>query len=245
MQDRYAGDVGDFGKIGMLRQIAQTGLTIGVNWYLVSDEMHNDDGKHTGYLNDPRFDGCDDPLRDTLSSVVHDKRSVKALKVKKLIPRVCCYRKSLKFPHRQFSREKWHRKALRKMKDCDIVFLDPDNGVLVKSVPINSPKSIKYVTRNEIADYFAAGKSVIFYNHRSRQKESEYLKRFSWITSDPRLKTGSIAGLKFVRGTIRDYFFILQPNHKEQILNSIDNMLNGCWGQHFSRLTLHSQDVAL
>jgi len=33
VQDRYAGDVGDFGKIGMLRQIASTGLRIGINWY--------------------------------------------------------------------------------------------------------------------------------------------------------------------------------------------------------------------
>ena len=34
MQDRYVGDVGDFGKIGMLRQIANAGLRVGVNWYL-------------------------------------------------------------------------------------------------------------------------------------------------------------------------------------------------------------------
>lgn len=31
MQDRYAGDVGDFGKMGMLRQIAESGLRIGVS----------------------------------------------------------------------------------------------------------------------------------------------------------------------------------------------------------------------
>ena len=30
MQDRYAGDVGDFGKLGMLRQIADTGLKVGI-----------------------------------------------------------------------------------------------------------------------------------------------------------------------------------------------------------------------
>lgn len=34
MQDRYVGDVGDFGKIGMLRQLEEAGLRIGVNWYL-------------------------------------------------------------------------------------------------------------------------------------------------------------------------------------------------------------------
>ena len=33
MQNRYAGDVGDFGKIGLLRQIKRSELDIGVNWY--------------------------------------------------------------------------------------------------------------------------------------------------------------------------------------------------------------------
>ncbi len=35
MQDRYAGDIGDFGKIGLLRALRVQGLSIGVNWYLV------------------------------------------------------------------------------------------------------------------------------------------------------------------------------------------------------------------
>ena len=50
MQNRYAGDVGDFGKLGMLRAIASSAMKIGVNWYLVPDEGHNDDGKHIGYF---------------------------------------------------------------------------------------------------------------------------------------------------------------------------------------------------
>jgi hypothetical protein len=56
MQDRYAGDTGDFGKFGLLRQIAKTGLVIGLNWYRTyRDEEHilNKDGKHIAYLTDP------------------------------------------------------------------------------------------------------------------------------------------------------------------------------------------------
>ena len=52
MQNRYTGDIGDFGKLGMLRALQAQDLTIGVNWYLAPDEDHNDDGKHTKYLND-------------------------------------------------------------------------------------------------------------------------------------------------------------------------------------------------
>ena len=37
MQNRYTGDIGDFGKLGLLRQLGRTGLSIGVNWYLTLD----------------------------------------------------------------------------------------------------------------------------------------------------------------------------------------------------------------
>ena len=43
MQNRYTGDIGDFGKLGLLRVLQESGLTIGVNWYLVPDENHNSD----------------------------------------------------------------------------------------------------------------------------------------------------------------------------------------------------------
>lgn len=55
MQDRYTGDVGDFGKLGMLRLIEKSGLSVGVNWDLVRDELHNNDGKNVGYLDDKKF----------------------------------------------------------------------------------------------------------------------------------------------------------------------------------------------
>ena len=35
MQDRYAGDVWDYGKIGVLKFLQTQGFTIGVNWYRV------------------------------------------------------------------------------------------------------------------------------------------------------------------------------------------------------------------
>lgn len=50
MQDRYTGDIGDYGKLGLLRSLAAAGLHVGVNWYRTPDEDHNEDGKFTQYL---------------------------------------------------------------------------------------------------------------------------------------------------------------------------------------------------
>ncbi len=40
-----------------MRFLANRGLDIGVNWYLVPDENHNGDGKHVGYLSRDFMDG--------------------------------------------------------------------------------------------------------------------------------------------------------------------------------------------
>ena len=50
MQDRYTGDIGDYGKLGLLRCLAAAGLRVGVHWYRTSDEDHNEDGKFTQYV---------------------------------------------------------------------------------------------------------------------------------------------------------------------------------------------------
>lgn len=62
MQDRYAGDIGDFSKLGLLRQLSACGMAIGINWYLTPNERHNTDGRYVGYLNDDSFRACDDLL---------------------------------------------------------------------------------------------------------------------------------------------------------------------------------------
>ena len=49
MKNQYFGDVGDYGKYGLLRFIAKRGVTIAVNWYLTPDDQSND-GHIRGYL---------------------------------------------------------------------------------------------------------------------------------------------------------------------------------------------------
>ena len=70
MQNRYAADVGDFGKFGLLRKLENTGLTVGINWYLVAAEDHNQDGKNIGYQKNKHFQGCDDALLQALTTML-------------------------------------------------------------------------------------------------------------------------------------------------------------------------------
>lgn len=241
MQDRYAGDVGDFGNLGLLRQIAGTGLKVGINWYLTykPEEHVNEDGKHIGYLNNRLFEKCDDELLESLRRIIEGDRSTTALEKAKLILNAKYYSAMLRPGNDQsFSRNLWFKDSLEALASSDIIFCDPDNGLLVKSVSLSSSKSDKYVTENELASYYMSGKSVVFYNHRCREKEQVYLQRFASLQHRNELANAKWKGLNFARGTARDYLFILQPFHAEMVNDAVENMLKGNWNKHFSILNI-------
>ena len=85
------GDVGDFGKYGLLRALCAEELTIGsrtydlslgVVWYLVPDEGNPGDGGHVGWMRqEPRYMPCDPELFHILLRMIRDgDRSVRAVR---------------------------------------------------------------------------------------------------------------------------------------------------------------------
>jgi hypothetical protein len=50
VKNSYVGDIGDFGKYGLLRILGKTGLSLGVVWHLTPDEQEHEDGRFTDYL---------------------------------------------------------------------------------------------------------------------------------------------------------------------------------------------------
>ena len=79
---------------------------------------------------------------------------------------------------------------------------------------------------------------MIFYNHRCREKEHVYLQRFEDLKQSNALLHAQWRGLKFARGTIRDYLFILHPNHVDKVTVAIDNLMRTNWSKHFSIVNL-------
>lgn len=51
MQDNYIGDIGDYGKYGLLREIYAADMSLSVNWYRVVPTKigKQDDGKYINY----------------------------------------------------------------------------------------------------------------------------------------------------------------------------------------------------
>lgn len=244
MQNRYIGDVGDFGKYALLRSIAGTGLTLGVNWYLTPDENHNFDGKHTSYLHKKSYSRYDEELYYILKDIVDtDRRNVSSVQESVILSgNTVFYDNILDLTgepdplKRRILRQFWHNTAMNRLKDCEIVFLDPDNGLQVKSVSLTGQKGNKYIGLDELKDYYKLGKSIIFYNHRERRLEEKYLDKFRKLRLDPDFKGAEWLGLKFFRGTIRDYIFVLQPKHLYSVKAQCEALLNTAWKDNFSLL---------
>ena len=76
MKNQFFGDIGDYGKYGMLRYLAENNIKIAVNWYLTEDDGSND-GKHISYLDNDKDMKYDPELFEILKELVeNNKRNI-------------------------------------------------------------------------------------------------------------------------------------------------------------------------
>jgi hypothetical protein len=236
LKNQYVGDIGDYTKLGLMRAIQETGLSIGINWYLTPND-NRPDGRHIQYLSAE----CDTPdivLYNTLKHIVgSDLRLVAELEQSNLLSNTVYFNDLLDFsnyPDKKQFRDAWHKKALSALGHQQIVFLDPDNGLEVKSAKPYSMNGNKYATYQEVADYFIGGASVIVYNHRDRTSEAQYIERLTRFRQIEGTSSAYIFCLRASRFSVRDYLFITQAAHIGRLKESIGKMLCTGWEKYLA-----------
>ena len=86
MKNQYVGDIGDYGKYGLLRFLASYGIKIGVNWFLTENDGSTD-GKLTTYLKNPADRVYDPELFDALQNIAdHPDKTIKMIEQAGIIP---------------------------------------------------------------------------------------------------------------------------------------------------------------
>ena len=79
MKNQYFGDVGDYGKYGLLRFLSKQGITVAVNWYLTADDQSND-GNIRGYLKKGKNRIYDPELFDVLKEMCErDEKNIRSI----------------------------------------------------------------------------------------------------------------------------------------------------------------------
>ena len=137
------------------------------------------------------------------------------------------------------SRERWLKGAYDAVKECEVVFLDPDNGLEVKSASMFSKKGPKYTFLSDLNQYWKNNKSLVIYQHLSRgSKKKEQLKYRAKQIKEHFVNEGlkpysSAFALYYKR--ISPRFFIVLPStsHKDALLYRAEHFVEGSWGQHF------------
>ena len=264
MQDRYTGDIGDFGKYGLLRELCgmtEGGrqLSLGIVWYRVPDESHNDDGKHTRYLepsakNLQQFRALDTHLYDALAKIVRGKdRRLSLVRGASLFPReTAFYETALTFLEmpgigpaakqaRMRRRARWLSGAIDMTTGRDIVFVDPDNGLEV-TVQAHEKTGPKYVYYDELVPFAERGQSLIIYHHIGRKGSAatQINERLSEIAD--RIEGGTRAfALHYHRGTARAFFVVPAASQRDILTERSHRLVESGWGAHFDLVEPQSQ----
>ena len=186
MQGRYVGDAGDFGKYGLLRSLCRgdergAALRLGVLWYRFDgdDSATTNDGRHTDYLfapsrNERLLRRCDHELFKKMLHLVNNDCSIAAVEASGALPAdTVFFREGLSFKEvprreRDGKRHRWINAGLRRVKDAEVVFFDPDNGLEVPSRSSVGLMGSKYVYYNDLQLCWDRGQSLVIYHHIGR-----------------------------------------------------------------------------
>ena len=236
MQDAFVGDIGDYGKYGLLRMVQWAGLSLSVNWYRVvkSQSGKQDDGKYVHYLCEPeKYRKFDTHLFDTLQKIVIDEndRRIERIEHSGLLD-ADFY--STPIPKERFT---WHLQGLAATEESRVVFLDPDNGLETALMKEKGRCGAEYVAQGELLDYYNRGQSVILYQHRPQMmKKADCIKR---ITDFERtaLNADAVQILEFPKFTNRFYFMFLHESDKA-ILEDVCLEMANRWSGICNRVLL-------
>jgi len=158
MQEKYFGDTHDFYKYYFLREISKD-YSLGIHWCLNPKEERKNDGNKVLTKKELKKD-------EVLYKILEQHRHKSLKYIKPYFPKNTKYYDQ-KLEH-YFMDFIYEEKAIEELKDQDIIFFDPDNGIEVSSMKNN--EKYKFITYRLLVKFWNLGKSLIIYQHEGRNK---------------------------------------------------------------------------
>jgi predicted RNase H-like HicB family nuclease len=236
VKNQYFGDVKDYFKYGLLRCYAATGLALGVHWLLTRDDGSSS-GQNRKYLQDPSWREPDPELYDFLKTVTQKPSGfmVGNLESSGLLP--ARYFSEV-VPESAAERTSAFERAGQELSGSHLLFLDPDNGIEVKSVQYGGRGSSRYVFWSEIEAAWGSGVSLLIYQHYPRQDHDVFASR----TAEE--LRGHVPGALIYTLATPDVVFLLaaQPEHEAHV-EYAHRLVDERFGRNF-RITKHEAAAA-
>jgi hypothetical protein len=240
MKNQYCGDINDYRKYGLLRSITRNGaVRILVAWMLTPDD-NSSDGNFVSYLEHPEKWAHHDPeLFHKLKSLLASgwQRQVQMIEQSGLLDNAVFF--SPIVPDAAPARTQWFDSLRNEAESCELIFLDPDNGIEVKSKRYGTKNSSKYLYWREIEKLWSDGKSLLLYQHFIREKRSAFIQRMLEELKD--MTTGSFVEAFSTPHVV--FFMALQPDHQHLHAGIVNNVQRQ-WAGQIQHSELFSLKVA-
>lgn len=243
MNDCFVADVGDFGKYGLLRALCapnppngQPALSLGVVWYRTPSQgnapcIGNTFKVTRQYLipsphNVDRFAACDPGLYAILQNINKGVLSLEAVRKEAILPQGTVFVEDIVTAPR---RATYLGIAFTAVSPCNVVFLDPDNGIMDASVNLSN-RSVEHCYLDEIQQLVRLGKSLVVYHHFDHTDRNNTLRK--WLDNLRELDKGrSPFALSWHRVQARDFLVLPSPQHDALLRQRAKTMLQGPWGR--------------
>ena len=213
MQNRYAGDIGDYVKLALLRAVSE-GRRVGVAWWLCPDGGPAGDGRHVAYLDAPAtWRHLDASLFDALQHIVSsNQRSVATLEQLQLLPdAVYCsdtIPTGMTPAECRSTRLTWFARCRAVLQECDLVFLDPDNGLEPSKFSTGSKRAAKAVSMAELCALREPGRALIVYHHQTRRPGGHLAELDHWGDRLRKVGFARVGALRATAYSVRAFFLL-------------------------------------
>ena len=224
MHPAYVADFGDYPKFGILRCVGR-GLRVGVVWWICAGAVGGNDGQRREYLTQPdqwqRYDPILFAALQRINEAHH--RDIHALEDPVILPGAIFFSEPVPcdgatpISQRITARVDWLMRAAVRVRDCDVVFLDPDNGFAAPGFNPESPSAGKSIMIDELMPFLdlhdTPARTVIVYHHQTRRRGG-HLAELRHLSTELQKKSIRVTGVLRARPWSPRAFFILNGDRK-------------------------------
>lgn len=230
MKEQYVGDLNDYRKYALLRAFAAGGANrIAVAWMLTPPDDRND-GNKRAYLDQPEKHRRFDPDLFDLLRGVEDGPGVdrlRAIEASGIIPGAAYFNEEL--PREMRARAGFMTRCRLAAAGSDLVFLDPDNGLEVKSTAKGRSGSERYLFLDEAAAFYAAGHSLLIYQHFGRVERDAFVAD----CAERLLAVAPGAGFRAFRTGHVVFLLLIHPSSPKSLSDAADGTATRWPGRDF------------
>jgi hypothetical protein len=237
MHTHSVGELEDYFKYGLLRIVAYSGLKLGIQAYNIQNngekEIYN--SRYTRYLGNPhKYKACDPELFETIKALLRKNEEkdcfIQRIARSHLFPaETVFYTDPLTFlemspVYRAQHRQGWFTYGVAHLQHCDLIYLDPDQGLEVKSInPYLSITGPRYATLDEVKAFLDRQQSLVIHQKVARKSVADTIDDCIEKIRNSTGYADAIDTILFKAGSPHLFFIIPAQRHKfevEQALNA-------------------------